>query len=255
MTTDKKLTNNPLLQGLNPQQQEAVLATEGYVRVIAGAGSGKTKTLAHRFAHLVNDLGVNPANILCITFTNKAAQEMRTRVRQLVNMGNINDLICTYHGFGVRILREDINKLGYPSSFTIMDEEDQKSIMREIYEELHLKQSDLTFAKVLKYISATKQRPPLGIYPDYVKNYIDLCDDAVKDKFIRQNDDLQWQCFVKYLQKQKKGFLLDFDDLMYYASYILETHDDVLQKWQKRLDYIMVDETPVSYTHLRAHET
>ena len=115
-----------LLEGLNDEQRQAVLATEGYVRVIAGAGSGKTKTLAHRFAYIVNEVGINPSNILCVTFTNKAAQEMKSRVRKLVDMGNINDLICTYHGFCVKVLREDIYRLGYPRQFIIVDKEDQK---------------------------------------------------------------------------------------------------------------------------------
>ena len=145
-----------LLEGLNEQQQDAVLATEGYVRVIAGAGSGKTKTLAHRYAYLVNEVGVSPSNILCVTFTNKAAQEMKNRVRKFVDMGDVNDFICTYHGFCVKVLREDIHKIGYPSSFIIMDEEDQKSVLREIFEELKLKQTDLTFKDVKKYIGTTR---------------------------------------------------------------------------------------------------
>lgn len=145
-----------LLEGLNEQQKAAVVATEGYVCVIAGAGSGKTKTLAHRYAYLVNEVGVSPSNILCVTFTNKAANEMKNRVRKLVDMGNVNDFICTYHGFCVKILREDIHKIGYPSSYIIMDEEDQKTILWEIYEELGLKQTDLTFKSILKDILGRK---------------------------------------------------------------------------------------------------
>ena len=106
-----------LFEGLNDRQREAVAATEGRIRVVAGAGSGKTRVLAHRFAYIVDEIGVNPANILCMTFTNKAAQEMRTRISRLVGAGMSNDLICTIHGFCVKLLRRDIYRIGYPKSF------------------------------------------------------------------------------------------------------------------------------------------
>lgn len=227
-----------LLEGLNEQQKAAVVATEGYVRVIAGAGSGKTKTLAHRYAYLVNEVGVSPSNILCVTFTNKAANEMKNRVRKFVDMGNVNDFICTYHGFCVKVLREDIHKIGYPSSYIIMDEEDQKTILREIYEELGLKQTDLTFKSILKDILRMKYSSP------YVKDYIDI-DSAQLDKesSVNEEDDIRKKCFIRYVQKQRKAFMLDFDDLMIFALYIFHKCTDVLKKWQRRLDYIMVDET------------
>lgn len=227
-----------LLEGLNEQQKAAVVATEGYVCVIAGAGSGKTKTLAHRYAYLVNEVGVSPSNILCVTFTNKAANEMKNRVRKLVDMGNVNDFICTYHGFCVKILREDIHKIGYPSSYIIMDEEDQKTILREIYEELGLKQTDLTFKSILKDILGRKYSS------SYVKDYIDI--DSSKlgiEPSVSEEDDIREKCFIRYVQKQRKAFMLDFDDLMIFALYIFNKYPDVLQKWQHRLDYIMVDET------------
>lgn len=226
-----------LLDGLNEQQQDAVLATEGYVRVIAGAGSGKTRTLAHRYAYLVNEVGVSPSNILCVTFTNKAAQEMKNRVRKFVDMGDVNDFICTYHGFCVKVLREDIHKIGYPSSFIIMDEEDQKSVLREIFEELKLKQTDLTFKDVKKYIGRTKHHPST-----YIENHIDISSTGT-DTAAGENGDIKHTCFIRYLQKQRKGFMLDFDDLILFTVYIFKKHNNVLQKWQHRLDYIMVDET------------
>ena len=227
-----------LFAGLNEQQKAAVVATEGYVRVIAGAGSGKTKTLAHRYAYLVNEVGVSPSNILCVTFTNKAANEMKNRVRKFVDMGNVNDFICTYHGFCVKVLREDIHKIGYPSSYIIMDEEDQKTILREIYEELGLKQTDLTFKSILKDILRMKYSSP------YVKDYIDI-DSAQLDNesSVNEEDDIRKKCFIRYVQKQRKAFMLDFDDLMVFALYIFHKCTDVLKKWQRRLDYIMVDET------------
>jgi DNA helicase-2/ATP-dependent DNA helicase PcrA len=115
------------LKGLNTQQIQAVKETEGYVRVIAGAGSGKTKTLVSRYVHLVKDLGVNPSNILCVTFTNNASREMRNRIKaQLEGLNLSEGYITTYHGFCVKVLREDIYKLQIPQSFTILDSEDQK---------------------------------------------------------------------------------------------------------------------------------
>ena len=110
-------------EGLNDRQIEAVLATEGYVRVIAGAGSGKTRVLAYRYAYLVDEIGIDPANILCLTFTNKAAQEMRSRITQLISAEHVNDYVCTIHGFCVKFLREEIFRLGYPRTFQILDEE------------------------------------------------------------------------------------------------------------------------------------
>lgn len=227
--------NMDLLEGLNEPQKAAVVATEGYVRVIAGAGSGKTKTLAHRYAYLVNEVGVSPSNILCVTFTNKAANEMKNRVCKFVDMGNVNDFICTYHGFCVKVLREDIHKIGYPASFIIMDEEDQKTVLREIYEELGLKQADFTFKTILKYVAEEKRLSP------YIEEYIDISA-AQPHTTVSAEDNIQRKCLIRYLQKQKKAFMLDFQDLIYFTSYIFCKHSEVLQKWQHRLDYIMVDE-------------
>ena len=114
-----------LFDKLNEGQLAAVTATEGYVRIIAGAGSGKTKTLTHRYAYLVKAAGIHPSNVLCVTFTNKAAGEMKKRVRSLIGDGYDNSLITTYHGFCVRVLRDDIHRLFYPRGFSILDEGDQ----------------------------------------------------------------------------------------------------------------------------------
>ena len=127
-----------LKENLNEQQLKAVTETEGFVRVIAGAGSGKTKALTQRYAYIVEALGINSANILCVTFTNKAAQEMRKRVKRLVGENSDLSYITTYHGFCVRVLREDINKIKYPKNFIIMDVEDQKTVLRQVYNELGL---------------------------------------------------------------------------------------------------------------------
>ena len=121
------------LDDLNDKQFEAVRATEGHVRVIAGAGSGKTRVLAYRYAYLVNELGIDPANILCITFTNKAASEMRGRIAKLVSSEHVNDYICTIHGFCVKFLRQEIYRLGYPKYFQIIDEEDNRLLQKKCW--------------------------------------------------------------------------------------------------------------------------
>ena len=135
-----------LLGGLNKAQLEAVKATEGYIRVIAGAGSGKTRALTRRYAWLVEGLGISPSNILCVTFTNKAANEMRNRVKNLIGADEPISLVCTYHGFCVKVLREDINKLYYPKGFTIIDEQDERILLREIYEEIEITSKTVTFS-------------------------------------------------------------------------------------------------------------
>ena len=126
------LEKNVIFDNLNDRQSEAVKATEGHVRVVAGAGSGKTRVLAHRYAFLVNELGIDPGNILCMTFTNKAAQEMKRRISKLVHRGNVNDFVCTIHGFCVKFLREEIFRIGYPKNFILSDEEDSNKYKGQI---------------------------------------------------------------------------------------------------------------------------
>jgi len=223
--------NEEILINLNEKQLNAVKTTEGYVRVIAGAGSGKTKALTSRFAYIVKYLGINSSNIMCVTFTNKAAQEMKKRVKKLIGDSFDISLITTYHGFCVKFLREDINKIFYPKGFLILDTEDQKTILRNIYTELNITSRDLSFKQVFKYISNSKK----GL--DYL-NYV------LQNKTIETNKDdkLLNTIFQKYLEKQKRNYALDFDDLINFTIYILTNFDDVLNKWQNRLHYIQVDE-------------
>jgi DNA helicase-2/ATP-dependent DNA helicase PcrA len=138
-----------ILVDLNEKQKEAVTTTEGYVRVIAGPGSGKTKTLTARYMFLVEELGINPSNILCVTFTNKAAQEMKKRIRRILGEEYDTGLITTYHGFCLRVLKDDIDHLYYPKKFIVLDEEDQKAIIRDIYDELNLDLGYGSFEKIL----------------------------------------------------------------------------------------------------------
>ena len=122
---------------LNEQQKEAVTTTEGYVRIIAGAGTGKTKALTYRYAYLVDELGISTSNILCVTFTNKAAREMSKRIRQMIGDSDTG-YICTFHGFCVKLLREDIHAINYPQNFVVMDSEDTEEILKTVYENAHI---------------------------------------------------------------------------------------------------------------------
>ncbi len=216
-----------LKENLNAQQLEAVTETEGFVRVIAGAG--KTKALTHRYAYIIEALGVSSSNILCVTFTNKAAQEMRKRVKRLVGENSDLSYIATYHGFCVRVLREDINKIKYPKNFIIMDVEDQKTVLRQVYNELGLTSQEFTFKEVLRYISQQKTSQE---YLQYI----------LESKKKETNLKIE-KIFIRYLEKQQRNFALDFDDLLNFALYIFVNNLDVLDKWQKRLHYIQVDET------------
>ena len=144
-----------LLQGLNSAQREAVTTTEGFVRVIAGAGSGKTRALTHRFAYLVNELGILPGNILCVTFTNKSANEMRQRIHHLTG-DNDTGYINTFHGFCVSILQEDSCALQYPKSFLVLDNGDIDAMLQVIYEERGLTLRDMTFSAARDMIEIRK---------------------------------------------------------------------------------------------------
>jgi DNA helicase-2/ATP-dependent DNA helicase PcrA len=222
---------DPILENLNQKQLQAVMTTEGYVRVIAGAGSGKTKALTSRFAYIVDRLGINSSNILCVTFTNKAAQEMKKRVKMLIGDTYDVSLITTYHGFCVRFLREEINKIQYPKNFIILDAEDQKTILREVFNELDINSKNLTFKQVLQFISKSKGTS------DYLSYIL-----ANKSFEGEKTEDLPLKVFHKYLDKQKRNYALDFDDLIHFTVYILNTFNEVLVKWQENMHYIQVDE-------------
>lgn len=226
-------TIEELLQGLNRAQLDAVRSTEGHIRVIAGAGSGKTRALTRRYAYLVEGLGISPSNILCVTFTNKAANEMKSRVRKITGSDEPISLVCTYHGFCVKVLREDINKLYYPRGFTIIDEQDQRTLLREIYTELEITSRVVTFSDCLDYIGGRKDKPS---YIEHMLSFDEL------DKKISGCRDLMEKIFLCYLRKQKKNYAVDFDDLINFTLYIFLNHREILVKWQDRLHYIQVDE-------------
>jgi len=143
------------LKKLNADQQCAIETTEGYVRVVAGAGSGKTRALTCRFIYLVDQMGVSPANILCVTFTNKAAREMKNRIHTYLGDADLG-MICTFHGFCVKVLKEDSRKIGYPRNFLILDTDDQETILKKVYENCGYKSTDVSFREAIKHISRFK---------------------------------------------------------------------------------------------------
>ena len=225
-----------LLEGLNAAQREAVLSTEGFVRVIAGAGSGKTRALTRRFAYLVTELGILPGNLLCVTFTNKAANEMRQRIHNLTgdeDTGYIN----TFHGFCVSILQEDSHAVGYPKSFLVLDNSDIDAMLQIIYEERGLTLRDMTFSHARDMIEMLKQKER----PEYYEDMLTLPLDTLKEKYW-QAESAKDIIFYGYLYQEKKCFALDYNDLIVFSLHIFRTHEDIRLKWQKRLEYIMIDE-------------
>ena len=221
---------------LNTVQREAVTSTEGFVRVIAGAGSGKTRALTHRFAYLVNELGILPGNILCVTFTNKAANEMRQRIHNLTG-DNDTGFINTFHGFCVSVLQEDSYAVQYPKSFLVLDNSDIDDMLRLIYEERGLSLRDMSFADARDMFEIQK----LFKKPEYYLDLIGMSLAELHEKYLQAaalNDIL----FYGYLYQQKKCFGLDYNDLIKFTLYIFKEHADIRLKWQQRLEYIMIDE-------------
>lgn len=214
---------------LNPNQKEAVLTTDGPLLLLAGAGSGKTRVLTHRIAYLIEECGVNPWNILAITFTNKAAGEMRERVDQLIGMGAESIWVSTFHAACVRILRRYVDRLGYDTRFTIYDADDQKTLMKDICKHLNINTKIYKERDFLAAISHAKdecitpQEYELQVAGDYHKKKIS-------------------QVYWEYERQLKANNALDFDDLLLKTVQLLQTQPDVLDYYQERFRYIMVDE-------------
>ena len=224
------------LEGLDPSQTEAVTATEGFVRVIAGAGSGKTRALSHRFAYLVNDLGIMPGNILCVTFTNKAANEMRQRIRRLTGDADTG-YVNTFHGFCVSVLQEDASAVSFPKSFLVLDNSDIDAMLQIIYDERGITLRDYTFSRARDMFEVRKT----FTHRNYYLDLMDLSPEALRLKYdlAESVDDI---LFYGYLYQQKKCFGLDYNDLIIFTLEIFRRRDDLRLKWQERLEYIMVDE-------------
>lgn len=218
--------------------------------MVAGAGSGKTKALTCRYAYLVNVLGIDPANILCLTFTNKAAQEMRQRISKLVNSGDYNDFVCTIHGFCVKFLRQEIHRLGYPKSFTILDESDQKQLAKQVMEELGLNRTVETVGQFLD-AAANRKVSQFLQQPNYIDTMLlteglQQTQDAPSVNNLDNAQPLDERtvdmAFSRFLQLQRKTLSLDFQDLIFFTIHILKRFPDACRYWQQQLEYIMLDE-------------
>ena len=219
------------LHTLNPMQQEAVLHTEGPLLILAGAGSGKTRALTHRVAYLIEEKGVAPWNILAITFTNKAAGEMRERVNSLVEYGADSVLVSTFHSLCVRILRRFIENLGYDSSFSIYDTDDQKTLMKQIFKNLDVNTKQYKERGVLGIISAAKNEL---IGPDEF-----ALNARISGTF---RDQKIAELYREYQTQLKKNNALDFDDLLVKTVELFDNNPEILDYYQEKFRYIMVDE-------------
>ncbi len=214
---------------LNDRQREAVFCTEGPLLVLAGAGSGKTRVLTHRIAYLIEEKGVNPWNIMAITFTNKAAGEMRERVNNLVSFGAESVWVSTFHSACVRILRRFIENLGYSTGFTIYDADDQKTLMKQVLKKMDLDPKQFRERAMLAAISAAKN-------------------ELIGPQEFLANAEGDWrqrkvaEVYQNYQEELKKNNALDFDDLIFKTVYLLRIEKDVLEHYEERFRYIMVDE-------------
>ena len=214
---------------LNREQKEAVLHTEGPLLILAGAGSGKTRVLTHRIAYLIDEMGVNPWNILAITFTNKAAGEMRERVDRIVGFGSESIWVSTFHSTCVRILRRHIDRLGYDTNFTIYDTDDQKTMMKDVCKLLQIDTKIYKERNLLAAISSAKNE---FISPQEYE--LNAAGDYNKQKIAK----VYWE----YEKQMRANNALDFDDLLVKTVQLLQTQPDVLEYYQERFRYIMVDE-------------
>lgn len=218
-----------IYDALNKEQREAVFCTEGSLLMLAGAGTGKTRSLTHRIVYLIEEKGVNPWNILAITFTNKAADEMRERAASLVGPGSENLWISTFHATCSRILRRHADLLGYNRSFTIYDANDQKSLMKEVLKAMKIDTKQFPEKAVLSAISAAKDecKSPLDLRNDCGDNYRDIRISEI---------------YEEYQKRLKENDAMDFDDLLVKTVELFQANPDILDYYQERFRYIMVDE-------------
>ena len=214
---------------LNEKQYEAVTTSFRNVRVIAGAGSGKTRVLTYRIAYLISEMKVLPWKILAITFTNKVANEMKTRVAKMIPEVEKDLTIKTFHSFAATFLRREIGVLNFPSSFTILDEEDQTKLIKDIAVELGFRRGDKIVGKALSYIGGKKLHE---LYPEDIT--------IMKEMF--EDEKLCLQIYTRYEEEKNKQLSLDFDDLLLKTNFILQNYPTVRIRWQERIDHILIDE-------------
>ena len=214
---------------LNDKQKEAVIDDSKHLRIIAGAGSGKTRVLTMRIAYLIEQKHINPKNVLAITFTNKAANEMKNRISEMLGVAGDGAFISTIHSLCVRILKEEIGVFGYPKNFTIVDGDDQKTILKEAYKEFNIDKKDLSYGSALDYIANCK-------YEEL--SYEKAMDQAYGEKKLVDKANV----YKYYDERLKSLYALDFDDLILFTVRLFKLHKDILKKWSSKFIYIHVDE-------------
>lgn len=217
-----------ILKSLNEKQKEAVLCTEGPVLIIAGAGSGKTRVLTHRIAYLIKEKNVPAGNILAVTFTNKAADELKHRLKKLVGIMSRDMWVGTFHSICGRILRRDIDKIGWGKNFVIFDSDDQKTLMKKVIKELNLDEKRYKPGAMLDSVSSAKNE--LIDPVEYAKKVSDLWEEKVS------------QCYTLYQKKLQENNALDFDDMLMYTVKLLSEYESVRRVYQNKFKYINVDE-------------
>lgn len=227
-----------MLNGLNISQKKAVEVTEGNVRVVACPGSGKTRTLVTRYVYLTEEVGVPEENILCISFTNKATREVSERIKAMKGSKFNNELITTYHGFCIKVLKGNMNFFNFPTTINVMDYEDQKAILMEVYKELGLNAKKYNYKTVLGKISVYKSAN-LELVVDFLSNpkeeEVENINLGIVDK--------DFEAILRgYLKKQRQIYYIDYDDIIHFTYILFKKNKYVLSKWQERIQYLMIDE-------------
>lgn len=217
-----------MIEGLNDKQKEAVLYNEGPLLILAGAGSGKTKVLTTKIAYLIDELDVSPYNILAITFTNKAAKEMKERIYGLIGDTAKYIQISTFHSFGLKLLRENYNYLGYESNFTIIDSDDSLTVIKKTLKTIGLDPKIYNPKAIRNKISSCKNEL---ITPEEYKKY------AVSDY-----EEVVQKVFARYEKTLKENNSVDFDDLLILPIQLFKEHEQILEMYQERYKYILIDE-------------
>lgn len=225
----KEIFEEEIFKNLNKEQKAAILKNDGPLRIIAGAGSGKTGVLTRKISYLIRVMKIKPERILALTFTNKAANEMKSRVVQIIGDEGNKSNISTFHALCYRFLREEITIINYPKNFIVLDATDQIYIIKKIYKEIHLASSLLSYVSILKYISKTKMS---SIFPDDVKS----------DEIENDTELLKKEIYEKYMSELNEKKYVDFDDLLILTNKILNEFPEIRKIWSNKFDYILIDE-------------
>lgn len=227
-----------ILKGLNENQRKAVETTEGYVRVSACPGSGKTKVLVSRYAYLTEEMGVPENNILCVSFTNKATREVKERIKAIKGRSFDSSLVTTYHGFCIKVLRGNMSFFHFPKGINVLDYEDQKAILKEVYKELGIKAKSNNYKSVLGKISSFKSKNV-----EFTVDFLSNPKEEEVDKINIEHEDKEFAEILKfYLKKQRQTYYIDYDDIINFTYVLFKRNKKVLEEYQDMIQYCMIDE-------------